>query len=231
MSIHDELKKAAAGKAVEEVKSGMVVGLGTGSTSKFAVEAIANMIRDGKLKDIVGIPSSLQTEQLARTCGIPLTSFERNPQIDITIDGADEVDANLNLIKGGGGALLREKVLAQASQTTIIIVDESKISDSLGMKWAVPVEVIPFAAAVERKFLEDLGARVLLRLTSTGEEYRTDQNNVILDCQFGVIRDPASLAKRLDSRAGIMEHGLFIGMASKIIVAGSNGLRTIVGTN
>jgi len=227
----DDLKKAAAQQAVAEIKSGMVVGLGTGSTAKFAVEAIAENIRTGVLKDVRGIPSSKQTEQLARTVGIPLTTFEKNQQINITIDGADEVDANLNLIKGGGGALLREKILAQASQLNIIIVDESKLSHSLGMKWAVPVEVIPFAVAVERRFVEDLGAKVSLRRTPTGEEYRTDQSNYILDCNFGVIREPASLAKTLSFRAGIVEHGLFINMASKIIVAGTTGLRTLVRPN
>jgi ribose 5-phosphate isomerase A len=225
------LKKAAAQKAVEEIKSGMVVGLGTGSTAKFAIEAIAARIRSGRLKDIVGIPSSIQTEELALAGGIPLTTFEEKQQIDITIDGADEVDTNLNLIKGGGGALLREKVLAQASQTTIIIVDESKLSDSLGMKCAVPVEVIPFASAVEHRFVENLGAKVSLRRTSTGEEYRTDQDNLIIDCNFGIILGPGSLATKLSSRAGIVEHGLFINVASKIIVAGRTGIRTIVRTN
>lgn len=227
MTAQDRWKQQAAWKAVELVESGMVVGLGTGSTADFATRRIGQLLQEGTLREIVGIPSSLRTERLAREVGIPLTTFEDHPRIDLTIDGADEVDPALNLIKGGGGALLREKVLAQASARNIIIVDESKLSPQLGEKWALPVEVIPFARRVEEEFLKSLGASVTLRSGDDGAAYRTDQGNFILDARFGPIEDPAALAERLNARAGIVEHGLFIGLATQIIVAGEAGTRVL----
>jgi ribose 5-phosphate isomerase A len=224
MTRQDELKKQAAAAAVDRLESGMVVGLGTGSTSRFALERLAELIRTGRLKGIVGIPSSLQTEKAARGLGIPLTDFEAHPQIDITIDGADEVDPQLNLIKGGGGALLREKVLAQASRCNIIIVDESKLSDRLGTRWALPVEVVPFARAAEEHFLKSIGATVALR-TLNGHAVPTDQGNLLLDAAFGPMEDPGRLAGQLSSRAGIVEHGLFVGLAHELFVAGAEGIR------
>jgi len=157
MTSQDELKQQAAAFAVDFVESGMVVGLGTGSTTHFALLRLAELIRSGRLRGIVGIPSSLRTESAAREFGIPLTDFEAHPLIDITIDGADEVDPELNLIKGGGGALLREKVLAQATRRNVIIVDESKLAPRLGTKWALPVEVVPFARPSEERFLASMG--------------------------------------------------------------------------
>jgi ribose 5-phosphate isomerase A len=225
MTAQDELKQKAAFRAVEFIKSGMVVGLGSGSTANFAVQRIAARIEAGELERIVGIPSSEKTERLAQRLGIPLTGFEQQQQIDITIDGADEVDPDLNLIKGGGGALLREKVVAQASRRNFIIVDESKLSPQLGTNWAVPIEVITFARKVEVNFLKSLGASVTIRRLADGSYFKTDQNNLILDAGFGPIADPAELAALLGSRAGIVEHGLFLGLATDVIVAGAEGIR------
>jgi len=221
----DELKQQAAQRAVEFVHSGMVVGLGTGSTTAFAVMRIGERIKSGDLKNIVGIPTSIRTEKLATELGIPLCGLDDQPVIEVTIDGADEVDPALNLIKGGGGALLREKVVAQASRQNIIIVDESKLSPHLGTRWAVPVEVIPFAAKTEENFLKSQGAAVSLRLDDQGRPYQTDQNNFILDANFGEIEDPNGLAARLNERAGIVEHGLFLGLASDVIVAAEDAIR------
>lgn len=225
MDAREELKRQAAHEAVRQVESDMVVGLGTGSTAKYAVERLGELIRKGRLKNIVGIPSSVQTENLAAEVGVPLTSFDAHPVIDITIDGADEVDPELNLIKGGGGALLREKVLAQSSRRNIIIVDESKLSDRLGTRWALPVEVIPFARRTEEAYLISLGATPNLRIDDKGRPVLTDQKNLIYDAAFGPIADPQGLAAKLNDRSGIMAQGLFIGLAHEVIVAGSDDIR------
>jgi ribose 5-phosphate isomerase A len=220
----DELKQQAAAFAVDFVESGMVVGLGTGSTTHFALLRLAELIRSGRLRGIVGIPSSLRTESAAREFGIPLTDFEAHPLIDITIDGADEVDPELNLIKGGGGALLREKVLAQATRRNVIIVDESKLAPRLGTKWALPVEVVPFARPSEERFLASMGAAVTLR-SKDGRPVTTDQGNLLLDAAFGPMENPAAIAEQLNGRAGIVEHGLFLGLTRDVIVAGTEGIR------
>jgi ribose 5-phosphate isomerase A len=224
MTPQDELKQKAAVIAVGFVESGMVVGLGTGSTTQFALERLGEQLRSGGLRDVVGIPSSLRTEQAARELGIPLTDFDAHPWIDVTIDGADEVDPELNLIKGGGGALLREKVLAQATRRNIIIVDESKLAPRLGTKWALPVEVVPFARPAEERFLASIGAAVTLR-SKDGRPVTTDQGNLLLDAAFGPMENPAAIAEKLNGRAGIVEHGLFIGLAHDVIVAGREGVR------
>lgn len=224
MSRQDDLKQMAAAAAVDRLQSGMVVGLGTGSTTHFALERIAELIRAGRLERIIGIPSSIQTETAARELGIPLSGLEAHAVIDITIDGADEVDPDLNLIKGGGGALLREKVLAQASRRNIIIVDASKLSERLGTRWALPVEVVPFARAAEERFLASLGAAVALR-TRNSIPVLTDQGNLLLDARFGPITEPGRLAAQLSGRAGIVEHGLFVGLAHEVFVAGADGIR------
>ena len=221
----DELKQKAAVHAADFVKSEMVVGLGSGSTADLATRQIGERLKCGEIKNIVGIPSSAKTEKLATELKIPLTSFDDIQQIDITIDGADEVDPDLNLIKGGGGALLREKVLAQASRQNIIVVDDSKLTTSLGKTWALPVEVISFACSNEILYLESLGASVTIRSTPEGGNFITDQNNRILDADFGPLSDPAELAHKLNERAGIVEHGLFLNLASDVIVADSNGIR------
>jgi ribose 5-phosphate isomerase A len=217
-------KQQAADRAVEYVEPGMVVGLGAGSTAILATRRIGQLLREGRLRDIVGFPCSSVIEAEARALGIPII-LDPLDTVDLTIDGADEVDPELNLIKGGGGALLHEKIVAQASLREIIIVDESKLSPALGTHWPLPVEVIPFGWHSQLRFLESLGARVTVRQQSDGTPFKTDQGNLILDCAFGPIRQPAMLAAKLDTRTGIVEHGLFIGLATEVIVAGADGVR------
>lgn len=220
-------KEAAALRAVEFVESGMIVGLGFGSTAIYAVREIARKMREGELDGIMGVPTALQVGREAKELGIPLTTLGDNPQVDLTIDGADEVDPQLNLIKGGGGALMREKIVAQASRREIIVVDESKLSDQLGTHFALPVEVLPFGWAPEAAYLESLGASVALRMIASGEPYVTDQGNWVVDAEFGPIEDPGSLSDQLDRRAGIAAHGLFLGLATDLIVAGTDGVRHV----
>jgi ribose 5-phosphate isomerase A len=220
----NELKQQAADQAVLAVESGMIVGLGSGSTATLAVQRLAERLRAGDLHDIRGVPTSQQTEQEAQRLHIALTTLEDHPVVDLTIDGADEVDPQLNLIKGGGGALLREKIVAQASQRLIIIVDESKLVPTLGTRWALPVEVIAFGWRTQANYLASLGATVTLRQRD-GAIFKTDQGNLILDCHFGSIANPYALADRLNRRVGIVGQGLFLDMASEVIVAGIAGIR------
>ena len=223
----EEFKKLAALKAVDFVQSGMVVGLGTGSTAKFAVEEIGQRLKSGKLKNILGVPTSERTRSLALSVGIELTDFSKVQKIDLTIDGADEVDKELNLIKGGGGALLREKIVAQATEREIIIVDETKLSEKLGEKFYLPIEVIPFAWRLEMSFVESLGFTAKLRRKENGEIFITDENNYIIDVQTGAIDNPTELAEKLNNRAGIAEHGLFIGLTAMVISAGAAGVEIL----
>jgi ribose 5-phosphate isomerase A len=218
-------KQQAAEKGASFVESGMVVGLGHGSTALYAVERLAARLREGQLTDIVGIPCSRFIEGEARKLGLPLTTLEDHHEIDLTIDGADEVDPQLNLIKGGGGALLREKIVAQASRREVIMVDESKLSPVLGTRWPVPVEVVPFGWKTQVAYLESLGAEAVLREKDDGEAYLTDHGNYILDCHFGPIGNPTELAGVLNRRVGVVEHGLFLGLATEVIVAGEDGIR------
>ncbi len=220
-----QLKQQAADQVLTYIQSGMVVGLGHGSTAILAVRGLAGKISRGELTDIQGIPCSRLVEAEARKMGIPLTTLEDHPVIDLTFDGADEVDPALNLIKGGGGALLREKIVAQSSRYEIIIVDESKLSPALGTHWAVPVEVIPFGWRTQVAYLESLGARPTMRPGPDADPFITDQGNYILDCAFGPLADPATLGARLDARTGIVCHGLFLGLANEVIIAGASGLR------
>ena len=222
---HAALKQAAAERAVDFVESGMVVGLGTGSTAIFATRRIGALLRDGTLRGVIGFPTSRATADEARRLGIPLLAEELPRTLDVTIDGADEVDPQLDLIKGGGGALLREKIVAEASRREVIVVDESKLSPVLGTRRALPVEVVPFGWRSQARFLEALGGRVLVRQDAHGAPFRTDQGNLVLDCTFGPIARPAELAQRLGARAGIVEHGLFLGLATDLIVAGASGVR------
>jgi len=223
-----ELKKQAAERAVGFIESGMVVGLGHGSTAMFAVRRIAQLLREGSLGQILGVPCSIEVEREARHLGIPLTTLEKHPAIDLTIDGADEVDPNFDLIKGGRGALLYEKIVAQASSREIIVVDESKLSPTLGSRRAVPVEVVPFGWRTQALYLESLGAKVELRQEANRKTFTTDQGNFILDCRFGPISEPAELACKLNARTGIVEHGLFLGLVTDLVVAGPEGVRHIV---
>jgi len=221
----ERLKRVAAEKAVELVRSGMALGLGHGTTARYALLRIAEILRSGALRDIVGVPCSAQVEAEARELGIPVTTLEDHPVLDLTIDGADEVDPEMNLIKGGGGALLREKIVAQASRREAIVVDEGKLSPVLGTRCALPVEVIPFGWKTHVRFLENLGAEVALRQDSARQPYRTDQGNFILDCRFGPIRDPRALAREIEARPGIVAHGLFLDLVTDLFVAGPNGVR------
>jgi ribose 5-phosphate isomerase A len=220
------LKQQAAYQAVEWVRSGMVVGLGEGSTALWALRRIGERLRAGQLENIVGIPASLRIEQEARQWGIPLSTLESHPVIDLTIDGADEIDPQLNLIKGGGGALLREKIVAQASRQEFIVADSSKWVDRLGTNWAIPVEVVPFGWTLQAEFLKGLGAEVSRR-ERNGQVFLTDQGNYILDCRFGPLDDPAGLAETIKARTGIVEHGLFLDLATDVLIADADGVRHI----
>ena len=190
------LKQQAAEFAAEFVESGMIVGLGTGSTAIFATRRIAQRLHSGHLSDILAIPTSLATEAAAIELGIPLTTLANHPHINLTVDGADEVDPDFNLIKGGGGALLREKIVAQATARQVIVVDDSKLVDQLGTTWAVPVEVIPFGwQFTSGPTCNPSAQRQSMRMNGDAP-YHTDQGNIILDCNFGPIPDPAALAHR-----------------------------------
>lgn len=222
----DALKRAAAEAAVELVKDGMIVGLGTGSTARFAIEALAERHRQGLR--FLGIPTSERTAAQATALGIRLTSFAEHRHIDLTIDGADEVErGTLNLIKGRGGALLHEKIVASASRQLAIIVDDSKLVDRLGMHVPVPVEVVPFGLEVTQEALEVLGAEAHLRRSTTGDPFVTDSGNWILDCAFGPIVDPARLEERIGRLIGVVESGLFIGRAGPVFVAAADGVHRL----
>jgi ribose 5-phosphate isomerase A len=224
MNLEDTEKAAAARKSLEYVKDGMVVGLGTGSTATFAIHFLGEQVRDG-LK-IRGIPTSRASAELAQSLGIALTSFDEVDHTDVTIDGADEVAPGLALIKGGGGALLHEKIVAAASYRLVIVADEHKLVQRLG-RFPLPVEVIPFAAGSVKRKLEALGANPVLRAGQDGSAFITDEGNHIFDCHYGEILDPAALAQTLKSITGLVEHGLFLGLASVAIVAGPAGARVI----
>ncbi len=219
-----DYKQQAAERAVDLVKPGMVVGLGTGSTAVFAIRRIGALLRTGKLRDLTGVPTSTEAETEARQAGIPVVNLDLAREVDLTIDGADEVSPALDLIKGRGGALLREKVVAQASRREIIVVDQSKLSARLGTLSPVPVEVLRFGWRSQAGFLESLGARVELRSGPNGEPLVTDEGNLILFCSFGPLEAPAQLAALLAARAGIVAHGLFLGLATDLIVAGRTGI-------
>ena len=220
-----ELKRQAAETAVTFIESGMVVGLGTGSTAVHAVRAVGRLLQQGTLQNIVAIPTSEQTARDAEALRIPLVTFDTHPVIDITIDGADEADPNLDVIKGLGGALLREKIVAAVSKRFVIVADPSKRVAQLGSKAPVPVEVIPFAERPVADYLQSLGARVEKRLDKVGERpYRTDENNIILDCYFGPIPQPHQLATAIRQQPGVVEHGLFLGMATDVIFATPDGI-------
>ena len=221
----ESYKRLAGEHAAEFIESGMLVGLGTGSTAIFATRRIAALLGRGERRNITGFATSRSVWREAVALGIPMLTDDLPAQIDLTIDGADEVDPEFNLIKGGGGALLREKIVAQASRREIIVIDEGKLSPRLGTKRALPVEVLPYGWQSQARFLEKLNAQVRVRRAADGSEMRTDQDNLILDCQFGPIADAGALARLLGDRAGIVEHGLFIGLADEIIVAGKDGIR------
>jgi ribose 5-phosphate isomerase A len=215
-------KRAAAARAAALVDDGMVLGLGTGSTVAHVLTALAARVRDGLR--VAGIPSSLATEAVAARLGIPLTTLDAHATLDLTIDGADEVDPALDLIKGAGGALLREKVLAAVSRRLVIVVDDSKLVARLGQRFAVPVEVVPFALPAVARALADLQP---LPRRRDGQLVVTDNGNQIVDIRPGPLADPAALADRLARLPGVVDHGLFLGMTSTVIVGRSDGPVTI----
>lgn len=226
----DDLKRAAAERAVaDEIRSGMVVGLGTGSTAIHATRRIGALLESGELRDVVGVPTAVETADEARRVGIPLLTDAVPWEIDVTIDGADEVDPRLDLIKGGGGALLREKLVAQASAREVIVVDGSKCTERLGTRFPLPVEVVDFGLATTGAALERLGARPVVRGSDDpAGSFRTDQGNLILDCHFGPIEDAEALAAELASHAGVVEHGLFLGITAALVVASDAGIDVVV---
>lgn len=224
----DSNKRQAADAALQYVKSGMVLGLGTGSTANFMVQLLAERLRDGRLHNIVGVPSSEVTAALARQYDIPLTSLDTHPQLDLALDGADEIDPALNLIKGLGGALLREKIIATSAAQFIVMGSATKLVGILGEHTPLPVEVVKFGVPLCERRLAELGATPLLRRTTQGNPFLTDEGHYILDCRFTSIPDPASLGTAIKCIPGVVEHGLFIAMATIGIVAGPAGVATIV---
>lgn len=221
----DQQKRAAAARALDFVKPGMRLGLGTGSTAKHFVELLGEKVRAG-LK-VVGVPTSEATRADAERCGVPLTTLDETPELDLTVDGADEIDHDLNLIKGGGGALLREKIVASASARMIVIADESKWVDALG-RFPLPIEVMPFGFGATKRAIEAAAGKTgELRKGKDGHVFVTDGGHWILDVALGRISDPASLAQQLARIPGVVEHGLFIGLGSVAILAGSGEIRVI----
>ncbi len=213
-------KQLAAEQAVTYIQSGMMVGLGTGSTAAFAIQKIGLRVKEEGLQ-VKAIATSEHSEAMAKELNIPIIGFEDFDKLDVTIDGADEVDENLNLIKGGGGALLREKIVSFQTKQNIIIVDETKLVKHLG-KFPLPVEVVPFALTVVNRRLEELGCTTTLR-KANGAVYITDNQNYILDCHFGEITDPAALHQTINDITGVVDNGLFIQRASIVIAAYNDG--------
>jgi ribose 5-phosphate isomerase A len=226
----DAQKRAAAARAIEFVRPGMRLGLGTGSTAKHFVDLLAERVRSGL--DVIAVPTSKGTRAQAERLGITLTTLDETPELDLTVDGADEIAPDLTLIKGGGGALLREKIVAAASAKMLVIADDSKWVSMLG-RFPLPVEIAPFGAAATRRAVEDATAAAgcpgaaLLRKAPNGHAFVTDGGHWLLDAQLQRIPDPQTLAARLSAVPGVMEHGLFIGLARTAIVAGPGGVRLI----
>ncbi|MDR3469327.1 MAG: ribose-5-phosphate isomerase RpiA [Xanthobacteraceae bacterium] len=226
----DELKRLAAARAVEHVRDGMKLGLGTGSTAKHFVELLGEKVRAGL--NVVGVPTSEATRADAERCGIVLGSLDEIDRLDLTVDGADEIDPHLNLIKGGGGALLREKIVAAASDRMIVIADESKWVGALG-RFPLPIEVVPFGLAATRRAIAEVlsadgaAGRLTIRAGKDGHAFVTDGGHWIVDAHLGVIPDAPALAASLASLPGVVEHGLFIGLATTALLAGPAGIRTI----
>jgi ribose 5-phosphate isomerase A len=226
MTDQAHLKQAAAHCAIQYVHDGMAVGLGTGSTAQYAVREIAERVRQGL--DIVCVPTSERTARLARELGIRLTTLEECEQLDITIDGADEVELkNLNAIKGLGGALLREKIVALASKSETLIVDESKVVERLGERTPVPVEVVTFGWSRTCTALAELGCQPQRRITEDGGPFLTDSGNYLIDCKFPVVDDPAYLSQQMIRITGVVEHGIFANIAGRVIIASPGGIRTV----
>lgn len=222
----DRLKQTAADAAAAQLRDGMIVGLGSGSTARMLVDAIGQRVTNGL--HIVGIPTSELTADRALSLNIPLATLAEYPKLDVVIDGADEVEINtLNLIKGGGGNHLREKIVARAARRMVVIVDERKLVSQLGSRAKLPVEISQFGWQATAELLSQLGGNPQLRLDRNGEPFLTDGANYILDCGFGTIRDPEELQRQLDGVVGAFEHGLFIGMASEILIGTPHGVKRV----
>lgn len=221
-------KQAAAEQGASLVKSGMVLGLGSGTTSALMVQAIGRKLREGSLTSVVGVPSSSAIATVAKESGVPLSTLDAHPVLDLNLDGADEVDPNLDLIKGLGGALLWEKIVATASRQVVILVDDSKLVSRLGTKAPLPVEVVPFGWKTHLAFVASLGGMPTLRTEPDGRPFVTDEGNYILHCRFeGGIADPKELEARLLARAGVVGTGLFIGIAHQLIVGKADGVEVL----
>jgi ribose 5-phosphate isomerase A len=220
----EEMKRLAAEKACDYIEDGMILGLGTGSTMEYALKKIGKMVKEGvKIK---GIPTSFRTKKIANEEKIPLTSLEEDPIIDITIDGADEVDSELRLIKGGGGALTREKMIAYYSKRVIIVIDETKVVKMLGIDFSLPVEIVKFGWTLTKNKLKEFNCNVELRKIMNNP-YITDNSNYIIDCEFDRIKDPEQLEIDINNIPGVVENGLFIGLADEIIVGSKQGIKTL----
>ena len=224
----EALKRKAAERALDFVESGMVLGLGTGSTVAHFLDLLGMKLAAGALVDIVGVPTSVRTGRESRQAGITIIGLADRDRIDLTIDGADEVSPALDLVKGMGGALLREKMVAQASDRVVIIADASKIVDRLGTLSPLPVEVVDWGQGGHIRFLEAQGASVSMRMMEDGPPQKSDNGNLILDCRFADgIPDPAALDQELHNRAGVVETGLFLGMVHAVVVAGEDGIHVM----
>lgn len=225
MSTQDEEKRQAGIAATEGVRSGMKLGLGSGSTVYFFLKELGRLVKEGL--EIVGVPTSERTAALARELGIPLATFDEVQELDLAVDGADEVDPALNLIKGHGGALLREKIIAMSARRVVIIVDSSKVSPALGMHMTLPVEVVPFASALAQYHLKRLDAQPELRLGGDGQPFVTDNANWILDCKLAPVSQPGELEAAINRVPGVMENGLFVGLAQEVIVARAESIQRL----
>jgi ribose 5-phosphate isomerase A len=222
------LKQQSSVRAVDYVEDGMVVGLGTGSTTAYAIDELGARIRDGRLRDIIGVPTSVDTVRRAERAGIPLATLAEHPVLDLVIDGADEVDPNLDMIKGLGGALMREKIVEIAACRFVVVVDASKLVHRLGTRGPLPVEVTQFAWEVHARWLGALGCTAERREEPDGSPYVTDNSNYIIHCTFpDGIEDPAGLGEAMIRQPGILEHGLFLDMATDVVVAGEDGIRIL----
>lgn len=221
----ERMKQLAGQRAAQEVQDRMVLGLGTGSTVYYFLQELGRMVHEGLR--ITGVPTSVQTAQLATQLAIPLTTLEAHPELDLAVDGADEVDDDLNLIKGAGGALLREKIIAASAARFLVVVDDSKLVHQLGTRFPVPVEVVPFGSTSAARALEGLGARVTLRRGANGQTWLSDNGNYILDCHFGPIADPVALQQQLLAIPAVIDSGLFLGMTDMVIIGHTEGVRRL----
>lgn len=223
----EQQKQQAAEQALSYVRDGMVLGLGSGSTATYMLIGLGERLRDGRLRDISGAPTSEETAALARKQGIPLVTLDQQPQLDLALDGADEVDPDLNLIKGLGGALLREKIVASCASQFVVFADDRKQVPVLGTRSPLPVEIVPFAQTPVTRRLAALGCEPVVRRRADGSTLITDEGNLILDCHFDTIPDPHALDAAIHTIPGVVEHGLFLGMATLVLLAGANGVTTL----